>query len=604
MARRLRAPAWLLWACILSSPALVSQSIVGLPHLTSAAIPFGLAIGWVLTEARRRRSVVAGLVLDVVVFTIITFVAFNGYESGKTFFVVPVLAALTLRGVPVVRRLGWLGCATAAAWLVHDQQPMTTEAALASIPHDAAAFVQGISRIPRRYFLDWWIDFPALFFAAVVSLFRLRSNRLFWVALFAASAGLVSLSAFQYEGGFLAPPRFLLLIFVSALIVTVALSERGAGGLAGGAVVLLLVTGIGYTTYLTVGFARETRTDEVRDGNVNRVYPLPYNHSGFENQLWRDRIRDAITVVDAVKHGYEPHLLLYGFGALAEDGVNPQLFVSRVLLPLGYRRFTERVSFFDDGTEMFFLFPIHQLAALPDALRGARVPFYLHVREPEYSGPSVVAKYLNRARVSPVDLGLRGFRSYRVEAYEPPGPIPVQPLDPTLAARIAQQSDGLADGFCVTAWGEDLGGSPLRHWYGPLPAQLDGILRQAESRPAGSKEFIGVSQRRVPTVHEAFSRSAAAHVLGYLDNTSGAPLRARLAIEADDELAVLVNGQTIVESLGSKGMERYDTEVVLPPGPIELRIGYHKFWNPGGVTFTSTGADGQPLAWRCPADFR
>jgi hypothetical protein len=440
MARRLRAPAWLLWACILSSPALVSQSIVGLPHLTSAAIPFGLAIGWVLTEARRRRSVVAGLVLDVVVFTIITFVAFNGYESGKTFFVVPVPAALTLRGVPVVRRLGWLGCAMAAAWLVHDQQPMTTEAALASIPHDAAAFVQGISRIPRRYFLDWWIDFPALFFAAVVSLFRLRSNRLFWVALFAASAGLVSLSAFQYGGGFLAPPRFLLLIFVSALIVTVALSERDAGGLAGGAVVLLLVTGIGYTTYLTVGFAREKRTGEVRDGNVNSHRAAVGRPGGW-----------------VLRHGLGP----------GPRGLQPP-------------------------------------AALGRAAAGA--------------------------------------------------------------ARM--------------------------------------ILRQAESRPAGSKEFIGVSQRRVPTVHEAFSRSAAAHVLGYLDNTSGAPLRARLAVEADDELAVLVNGQTIVESLGWKGMERYDTEVVLPPGPIELRIGYHKFGNPGGVTFTSTGADGQSLAWRCSADFR
>src|SRR5437762_935913 len=83
--RRFRAPAWLLWACILSSPALVSQSIVGLPHLTSAAIPFGLAIGWVLTETDRCRGVVAGLLLDTLVFATITFIAFNGYESGKTF---------------------------------------------------------------------------------------------------------------------------------------------------------------------------------------------------------------------------------------------------------------------------------------------------------------------------------------------------------------------------------------------------------------------------------------------------------------------------------------------------------------------------------------
>src|SRR5207249_8451334 len=65
------------------SPALVSQSIVGLPHLTSAAIPFGLAIGWVLTETDRCRGVVAGLLLDTLVFATITFIAFNGRSEER-----------------------------------------------------------------------------------------------------------------------------------------------------------------------------------------------------------------------------------------------------------------------------------------------------------------------------------------------------------------------------------------------------------------------------------------------------------------------------------------------------------------------------------------
>jgi len=602
MARRFRAPAWLLWACILSSPALVSQSIVGLPHLTSAAIPFGLAIGWVLTETDRCRGVVAGLLLDTLVFATITFIAFNGYESGKTFFVVPVLGALTLRGIPVVRRLGWLAWAAAAAWLVHDQQPMTTEAALASIPHDPAAFVQGLSRIPRRYFVDWWIDFPALFLAAVIGLFRLRSRRLFWLGLFAASAGLVSLSAFQFGGGFLSPPRFLLLIFVSALVVTVALSEGGAGRVTNRAIILLLATGIGYTTYLTVRFVRERPSNEVRDYNQNHVYPLPYNHSGFENQLWRDRIQDAITVVDAIKRGDEPHLFFYGFSVLAEDGVNPQLFVSRVLLPLGYPRFTERVRFFDHSGEMFFPFPVRPLVEVPEAMWRTRVPFFVHVREPEYSGAAVLAKYLNRARVTPVDLGLRGFQSYRVDAFEPPGPIPVQPLEAAAATRISQQSDRTVDGFCLTTWRQDEGAYPLSHWEAPLPRHLDRILAEAAAA-RGSARYIDVTRRIVGIVNERFTQAAAAHFLGYFDNQSGGPLPVSLALAADDEVALVLNGQVIEESLRWQPSRTYTDAVVLPPGWNELRIAYHKFWNAGGVSFASTDAAGHPLGWRCTADF-
>jgi hypothetical protein len=46
-----------------------------------------------------------------------------------------------------------------------------------------------------------------------------------------------------------------------------------------------------------------------------------------------------------------------------EDSVNPQLFVSRLLLPLGYREFNLRVRFFDHATQMYFQFPIGELNA-------------------------------------------------------------------------------------------------------------------------------------------------------------------------------------------------------------------------------------------------
>ena len=91
---------------------------------------------------------------------IITAFAFNGYEAGKTFFVVPVLAALTVSGIPVVRRLAWIAIAAAIAWLVFDQRPMNTEGALQSIPRDARAFARGVLAFAKSYVVDWEIDFP------------------------------------------------------------------------------------------------------------------------------------------------------------------------------------------------------------------------------------------------------------------------------------------------------------------------------------------------------------------------------------------------------------------------------------------------------------
>ena len=86
---------------------------------------------------------------------IITAFAFNGYEAGKTFFVVPVLAALTVSGIPVVRRLAWIAIAAAIAWLVFDQRPMNTEGALQSIPRDARAFARGVLAFAKSYVVDW-----------------------------------------------------------------------------------------------------------------------------------------------------------------------------------------------------------------------------------------------------------------------------------------------------------------------------------------------------------------------------------------------------------------------------------------------------------------
>jgi hypothetical protein len=61
-----------------------------------------------------------------------------------------------------------------------------------------------------------------------------------------------------------------------------------------------------------------------------------------------------------------------------------------------------------------------------------------------------------------------------------------------------------------------------------------------------------------------------AHFVGYFENREGQPVSARLEAAADDEVAVTINGQTIIESLSWKPRRKYRETVLLPPGLNEI----------------------------------
>jgi hypothetical protein len=603
VARRLGLPFVLLCAATVASPAITSFSILGFPFLASAAVPFALALGWVLPPSRAESGVVA-IARDLLVCALVTFVAFNGYPSGQVFFVVPAIGALTLPGVPWTRRASWLACAGVVAWVVYTNQAAPTTAALAAVPADPwTALVEGAGRVARRYLLDWYVDFPALLFAAAVGVFVLPRERLFWGGLLAVLLALCSLSAFQFGGALFGPRRLMPFLFVASIVAAAALAPPSPRTVARMLVAGLVGTGIAYTSLRTVRFVTAETSDQQRDYNYDRVYSLPYAHSGVDMQIWRDRIHDARVLADAIAKGREQHVFFYGFGMVGEDGVNPQLFVARLMLPLGVRRFRERTVFFDnqDHNLIDVPFGIHRLAAVPVVLpRDVRAPFWLHVKEPEHDGPSMVARHFNRARVTEVDLGLENFRSYRVDAYRPPGPIPVAPLRDAAAAPT-----GLKDGLCRTTWRQRPGRlSPLVHWFTTLPTQLE-IIARAAGRPAETDDYFDVARGVSPAVvADAPPPTSATHLRGLLWSPE-AETPARLQLAADDEIALVVNRQTILESLGPQGTQTFAVDVVLPKGLSELVIAHHRFHGaPRGVlSFSSAAADGRPLPWGCPPGF-
>ena len=600
LVRRLRCTPWVYCACVLASPALVSLSITGLPDLPSTAIPYGLTIGYLLADAGRDRRVVWNIVRDVAVFAAVTAVAFNGYESGKTFFIVPVIAALTLADVPLARRIAWIACAGAIAALVHDNQAMTTQTALAAVPHDVEGFLRGLRAFAHEYVVTWYIDFPALALTAFASLLVLRERRLFWTALLFAALGLVSLNAFQFDGAFLVPHRYLLLGFVSALVVSRTLSQMPRPR-AAALLWIPIVLGIGYTSFTTGRFVLEKPPATVRDWNGTRVYPLPYNRARLDAHVWRDRVADAKTLVARVQQGTEPHVLFYGFTAAGEDSVNPQLIVSRLLLPLGYDVFTRRVAFFDDAFHMYFPFPVKPLADVRPTLAGLPTPFFVHVREPEHAAADVIARFLNHSVVTPVDLGLKTFVSVRVDAYAPPGSIPVRPLAAGAAPEPAARA-GYAAGFCEETWKQDAGEhSPLLHQDDTLAGHFDRVLLGA--RDSGPPQYLDVTRTFATTGAARFDRAAVAYFFGWVDNPTDQPVPVKLSVLADDEVAVAINDQSIVESVGWKGDTRYGEHVLLPPGTSQVKIIYHKFWHAGGVVFAAQYEDGRPVVWQCDPAF-
>lgn len=602
-ARPLRVERRALFACLLASPALVSQTIVGLPHLASVITTFVPAVVWVVVEAHRGRArpVIAAWALDAVVFAAIAFVAFGGYEAGKTVFVVPAVAAVTLRSVPTPRRLGWLAIAVGIGWLMHVTQPMTTTAAIAAVPRDLAGLIAGLARIPRRYFIDWHVDFPALTVAALVAVPLLRRDGAFWIAMLLVAAGLVSLSAYQFDGAFLSPHRFLLLFVIEALAIATALSAPPSVGTR--IVWAVLVVGMGYTTWRTVDFVARPWDERPRDFNVDRVYPLPYNVSSFENQLWLDRIRDARAVVSLVRAGSEQHVFVYGFSVRGEDGVNPQLFISRLLLPLGRQTFDRRIAFFDHEPRMFFRWPVRPMAQLGAYLASRRTPFYIHVFEPDHEARAIVATMLNRSRVVEVDLGLTGFRSLRVEAYAPPGPVDPPRATPAVVARTQEAAAQGRPGLCVLRWHQGQEGhATLAHPGRTLAAQLRALAgRQwAHDDPWRYQAW----HRDVePAVDLTLDQSSVALAAGWLRVPPGATRDVTFVIESDDEVAVTLNDLPLVESRPYHPRQRWVVPVRLAPGAYELMAAYHKYWGPGRMRLTATSADGRPLEWRCAPDF-
>jgi hypothetical protein len=107
----------------------------------------------------------------------------------------------------------------------------------------------------------------------------------------------------------------------------------------------------------------------------------------------------------------------------------------------------------------------------------------------------------------------------------------------------------------------------------------------------------------VTTEHVAsIDRQGRGPAIAYFEGWTASPRPRVVTIgaDADDELAVLVNGRIVIDSIRWKDRTRWHERVRLPAGVSRIRVLYHKYWDTRGrLRLKTLRRDGRPVPWRC-----
>jgi hypothetical protein len=348
-------PARRWWIVLLAwgaSPALLSFSLAGFPWAT-AFLPHALALVAVLHPRVRRTWFLGPILCTAAVAT-----AWQGYELGKTAFVVFLAGAVLLGEVPVLARLLWLatGAFQLHTVLVH---PSAATFAFMSTPIPSVwPVVEATGRVMTDvFFVPHGLDLPFLLAAAVVALVALRRDRLFLATLLAVQLGLVVVLAMNSPGE-LRPRRFLVVGYCALTLVAAAF--RGdARPRAHAAIVVLLVAGTVGQVGNLVAFARGPRPAV--------DYPLPYTYSQADYMVPRPPIDWAARMGDEVLAG-DTVLVVYGRFAYDENATNPTNVLERIYLRVGHERFVRSVLVFGSLPCGYDCLPLRPLSDIDRAL--------------------------------------------------------------------------------------------------------------------------------------------------------------------------------------------------------------------------------------------
>ncbi|MFI5183812.1 MAG: hypothetical protein ACHQNV_05405 [Vicinamibacteria bacterium] len=342
---------WLLALAWASSPALLSFAVSGYPYATGF-LPHALAL-LVVTRPRLQERPLATLLACLGILAL----SWNVYESGKTFFVVLVLASILERSAPSRVRAVWIFVALLQVAFISVDRGRNVALVVSHLSPTGPLRTAG-HLLPR--FLGTHLDLPILVPLGVLALLVSGRYRALVTGCLAFQVAAVVLLA-DMSGGDLFPRRYLTITYYAIVAVAVAWTHvLPASRLPFRKIVLAGLVAGNVWQWADLALFFQTPAAE-------RVEPLPFtqapDYSVFPHEV--DFVRTVRAEIDA---GREV-VLLHNLSADHEDRGNPAGVLERLYLGLGHEGFERSILVFGSRHGRYSRLPIRPLDAIRDDLR-------------------------------------------------------------------------------------------------------------------------------------------------------------------------------------------------------------------------------------------
>lgn len=321
-------------ALLLLAPSLMSQALLGSPHV-SAIFTLCIALPMVLRNAGKPLTPIA-VISELALWSFLAALALNCYESCRVALLFPAIGAVTMRGVPIDRRVLWIAISLSSffmvLWVVRGGTfNMHQVENLPALPENLLLTVWATA---KWLLFSNYAESPLTFAAGFWAILTMKKHRLFWVAslLFLLSLyfALVISPGSSVES--IRGRRHALLSFFLIAAVGVRLGEGlGPRQLFGFTIFLVVAAASAY--YRAIDFYSKPLTT-----------PVPYSRSAADFAVDRRTVRDARAIALAAAEPNSHHFIIYDFDYYPENSTDPIGLLERLQAKLGIQKYSERIT--------------------------------------------------------------------------------------------------------------------------------------------------------------------------------------------------------------------------------------------------------------------
>jgi hypothetical protein len=303
-------------AAWLTSLPLISYSLVGYPYI-SGIFPYIFAFLLVFRKTSDRWW---SFLLELFVWFLIAEISMHCYETAKTFFIVPLLAALTFKPLSLSRRIFWiLSASISAYWVLQVVNQNIHELALK--PITLIALFQSFSFFLKQIFLTWHIDAPFLCLIGVICFFPRTKYRAFWQILILLQLGLMLYGGINAET-FYRPRRSILFLFCIVSYLAWQWKDLPDKKCIKNFILAIIFASHIFSLYHLIKFSI----------SQPEKLTLPYTQSHIDYFINRRLIEDSENLLALARIINSRQVLFYGNSKSYENTTDPQALPERIFL--------------------------------------------------------------------------------------------------------------------------------------------------------------------------------------------------------------------------------------------------------------------------------